>query len=203
MASEIEICNLALTRLGADSIRSFDEDNKRARLSEITYKHIRNLYLEDHEWTFNTKYKQIALLADVTHPYFSYVYQIPSDCSYCRDILDASGIVNSRTKWEVFSQYIATNVESAWLRYSEKLTVTGRYPAYFVEAVSSRIAAEMAPAIVQDKKRYAELRTISGASLALAREKDADLGVEYLHRDMDANKDTFVYPPGSESDATL
>lgn len=203
MASEVEICNLALTRLGADAIRSFDEDNKRARLSQISYEHTRSLFLEDHEWTFNTKYIQLAQLATVVHPVFSYVYQIPSDCLYARQILDSSGRINSRTKWEVFSNHIATDVEGAWLRYSEEVVVTGRYPYYFVEAIATQIAAELAPAIVQDKTRYDKLVAIASARLAVAKEKDASLGVEYLHRDFDANNDYFVYPPGSEGNADL
>ena len=197
MASEIDICNLALTRLGADAIRSFEEDNKRARLSQNTYKHIRDLYLEDHEWTFNTKYVQLALLANVAHPKFAFVYQLPADCLYPRQILDASGMIDSRVQWERFNNYIATDVESAWLRYSESTTVTGRFPIYFVEAVAAQMAAELAPAIVQDKKRYNELITIAEARLARARDKDAEMGVEYLFRDNDPNNDYFCFPPGS------
>ena len=196
MASEIDICNLALTRLGADAIRSFAEDNKRARLSQNTYNHVRDLFLEDHEWAFNTKYAQLALLANVSHPKFSFVYQLPADCLYPRQIMDSLGAVDSRVQWERFNNYIATDVEDAWLRYSEATTVTGRFPTYFVEAVAAQVAAELAPAIVQDKKRYSELLSIAEARLARARDKDAEIGVEYLFRDNDPNNDTFAFPPG-------
>lgn len=198
MASIIEICNLALTRLGADSIRSFDEDNKRARLSQITYEHVRNLYLEDFEWTFNTKYAQLALLSTITHPSFDYVYQIPTDCLYPRQIMDESGNISSTVKWEVFGIRIATSIPGAWLRYSEKVTVSGIFPPYFVEALASQIAAELAPAIVQDKKQYATLTQVAEARLTNARDKDAEKGVEYLFRDNDPVNDKYVYPDTSE-----
>lgn len=202
MASEIEICNLALTRLGADSIRSFDEDNKRARLSQITYRHVRDLLLEDYEWVFNTKYAPLAQLATVTHPFFTYVYRVPSDCLYPRQILIEDQPTKSTTKWEVFSNNLATDVEDAWLRYSEAITVTGFFPVYFIEAVAAQVAAELAPAIVQDKQRYNALMNVAEARLARARDKDAEIGVEYRFRDNDPDNDTFVYPPGSLVDSS-
>lgn len=192
--SEVEICNIALTRLGADSIRSFDEDNKRARLSQIMYKHIRDLFLEDYEWTFNTKYKQLALLSGEEHPQFSFIYSVPSDCFYARQLLDSNGTISSKVKWEVYSKKIATNVENAWLRYSLMITATGFFPMYFVEAVAAQVAAELAPAIVQDKNRYNALLKIAEARLYQARDKDAELGIEYLFRDNDPENDTFVNP---------
>lgn len=201
MASAIEICNLALTRLGADAIRSFDEDNKRARLSQVTYTHIRDLFLEDHEWTFNTKYAPLALLSGVDHPYFTYIYRVPSDCLYPRAILSEGTPVKSTIKWEVFSNNIGTNLEDAWLRYSEATTLTGIFPRYFIEAVAAQIAAELAPAIVQDKQRYNALTNVAEARLARARDKDAELGVEYRFRDNDPDNDTFVYPPGGMVDS--
>ena len=192
--SEVEICNIALTRLGADSIRSFDEDNKRARLSQIMYKHIRDLFLEDYEWTFNTKYKQLALLSGEEHPQFSFIYSVPSDCFYARQLLDSNGTISSKVKWEVYSKKIATNVENAWLRYSLMITATGFFPMYFVEAVAAQVAAELAPAIVQDKNRYNALLKVAEARLYQARDKDAELGIEYLFRDNDPENDTFVNP---------
>lgn len=192
--SEIEICNVALTRLGADSIRSFEEDNKRARLSQIMYEYVRDLFLEDYEWTFNTEYVQLALLSAETHPQYDYVYSVPSDCLYARQILDDSGVVSSLVKWELFSKKIATNVENAWLRYSKAITSTGYFPMYFVEALAAQLAIELAPAITQDKVRYAALLKITEARLYWAREKDAELGVEYKLPDYDAEYDTFVNP---------
>lgn len=201
MASEIEICNLALTRLGADAIRSFDEDNKRARLSQITYLHVRDLFLEDYEWVFNTKYAPLALLSTVTHPIFTYVYRIPSDCLYPRQILLEGQTTKSTIKWEAFNENIATDLEDAWLRYSEATTITGRFPRYFIEAVSAQMASELAPSIVQDKKQYAALANVAEARLARARDKDAEIGVEYRFRDNDPDNDTFVFPPGSATDS--
>lgn len=192
MASEIEICNLALTRLGADSIRSFSESNKRARLSQITYQHVRDLYLEDYEWSFNTKYIQLGLLANVTHPKYTYVYQVPSDCLYARQILNELGVVDSRIMWELFNSYIATDIEDAWLRYSQIVTNSNTFPKYFVEAVASQVAAELAPSIVQDKKRYDELTARAEFRLSRAIEKDAALGIEYRFRDQDPEFDSFI-----------
>ena len=140
MASAIEICNLALTRLGAESIRSFDEDNKRARLSQTVYNHNRDLLLEDHEWAFNTAYAALAVLSSITHPVFTYVYAIPANCIYPRAIMDSSGSIDSRVKWEAFQTYIATEVTDAVLRYSIQITNPAKFPIYFTEALASLIA---------------------------------------------------------------
>lgn len=203
MAGAIEICNLALSRLGADLIRSFDEPNKRARLCEITYKHVRDLFLEDHEWTFNTKFAALPLLANVTHPSFSYVYQLPYDCLYPRQLVDELGVISSKVKWSVFEDHLATNVENAWLRYSFVVEESSKFPMYFVEAVAAQMAAEMCPAIVQDKKRYSELLPIAELQLARAREKDSEIGVEYRQRDVDFNNDTWIMPEGGSDGTTV
>lgn len=194
MASEIDICNLALTRLGADSIRSFDEDNKRSRLSQNIYKHVRDLFLEAFEWSFNTAYTQLALLSGVIHPQFDYVYQLPSDCVYARQLIDSGGNISSLVKWEQFGDRIATNIEDAWLRYSKEITSSGSFPLYFVEAVAAQMASDLAPAIVQDKSRYPDLIKIAEHRMLLAREIDAELGVEYRHRDQDPENDSFINP---------
>lgn len=194
MASEIDISNIALTSLGADAIRSFDEDNKRSRLCYLTYQYVRDLYLEDYEWSFNTKYIQLALLADDTHPKYTYVYKLPSDCLYARQLVDEVGKTTFTVPWEAFSDKIATDLEDAYLRYSEKIYNSGLFPMYFVSAIATQMAVEMAPAIVQDQKRYADLRTIAEYRLMVAREKDAELGSGYLRYDQDPENDSFVTP---------
>lgn len=194
MASEIDICNIALIRLGADTIRSFDENNKRSRTCEILYKHVRDYFIEQYEWSFTTKYSQLALLADISHPQFEFVYQLPSDCAYPRQIVNSIGQIKSLIKWEVFETKVATDLEDAWLRYSVRLTNSGIYPIYFVEAISSQLAVELSPSIVQDKKVYDKLFAIADVKLKSALQADVNKGVEDIHRDQDAFNDSFVNP---------
>jgi hypothetical protein len=196
MPSDVEICNIALARLGAESIRAFDENHKNARLCQTNYEHVRNVIMEGHDWNFAADYVPLALLAGEAHPRFSIVYALPSGCLYPKDLLDQAGSISSRTQWEMYSNKIATNLENAWLRFTKLEIATGFFPHHFVEAIVSQMAADLAPAVVQDKKLYKDLLGVAIARLTTAQAKDAEVGVDYRTRDESPDKDTFVYPPG-------
>jgi hypothetical protein len=50
MASDVAICNTALNRLGANTITSFTENSKEARLCNAEYEGIRDQVLRSHPW---------------------------------------------------------------------------------------------------------------------------------------------------------
>lgn len=91
MASEVDICNLALAHLGDDatvsSIRP-PEGSAQAEHCARFYPVARDLCLEAHEWGFATKRANLALLSNTPPPGFLYVYQVPADCRNPIDLID-------------------------------------------------------------------------------------------------------------------
>jgi len=62
MASDLEICNAALMRLGNEPIASFSDNSKRAKLCLAHYDRIKKDFISKHPWNFSLK--KVELLAD-------------------------------------------------------------------------------------------------------------------------------------------
>ena len=55
MASEVDICNRALSKLGAARITSLTEDSVNARACNAMYESVRDAELRAHPWNFAMK----------------------------------------------------------------------------------------------------------------------------------------------------
>ena len=80
MASEVEICNEALTALGENPILSLTDNSKAARLCNLKYANKRDYLLRRYLWNFAVK--RITLAPDVATPEFEFSAQftLPVDC---------------------------------------------------------------------------------------------------------------------------
>ncbi|MEO8207135.1 MAG: hypothetical protein ABI615_13220 [Chthoniobacterales bacterium] len=78
-ASETSICNLALGRLGNESILSTDDDSESARVCKLFYEPTRDEVLRAHRWKFATVLASLARLT--TAPAFGWAcqYQLPTE----------------------------------------------------------------------------------------------------------------------------
>ena len=86
MASEVDICNMALSYIRAASINSLTENSLQAQYCKLHYPQARNQMLQDYPWQFAHK---IAPLAEIDHSTinngdgifnYAYAYQYPADC---------------------------------------------------------------------------------------------------------------------------
>ena len=78
MASEIEICNLALSNIRAGSINSFTEGSLQAQQCNLKYSILRNRVLKE-SWGFNHKIRALSVLTTEVFNWV-YAYQYPTDC---------------------------------------------------------------------------------------------------------------------------
>lgn len=168
--SVVDICNAALGKLGQDvTITSLNDQTKAARAFNRVYDRIRDYVLADFPWPFATKTQALALDAQVALGWaFRYAY--PDDCvdalavcgesgtrlavasavaSYCDD-----GVWNGSVDFEVQhgeqSTCIVTDLDDAYLVYTSRVEDIGRYPPHFLEALSCRLAIEVAPVIAAE-----------------------------------------------------
>src|SRR5262245_52285113 len=82
MASVVNICNLALQKLGAGRIASLDENSREARSCANNYETTRDAELRRHFWNFARKRARLA--ADVTAPEFGFDSQFPLPADFLR-----------------------------------------------------------------------------------------------------------------------
>lgn len=174
MASEVDICNMALGHLGdraTVSSISPPEGSAQAEHCARFYPVARNLVLESHEWGCATKRANLALLSDTSPPGFLYVYQQPSDCLNIIDLqrpfdptfhaLFGAGRVDSDGDWtldavpyELESRsdgtpIIYTNLENAIIRYVALVTDTTKFSAQMLDAIAWLLAAYLAGPVVK------------------------------------------------------
>jgi hypothetical protein len=190
--SEISICNLSLAFLGEDSIRAFDEDNKRARLLQATYERARDYLLVQMDWSFARKYATLNQLGEdtVTVPDGYYAWQIPSDSVRPIDV-DPLG---SRETWGVQGNMVLTTFSPVNLYYTAQIDNTALFPHNFVTALASLIAWWVAHPITKDVKQKGEMNRQYLIHLAEAMTIEANTGNRYPEPDDDPNSDTFVDP---------
>ncbi|HID9280214.1 TPA: hypothetical protein ACXIZC_002790 [Serratia marcescens] len=160
MASVIQICNVALGRLGNSRvIASLTEKSKEAAACNLFYEDCRDAVLADFPWRFATKRVALADLG-IEQPDWQYSYRYPVDCMRIVAIVSPDGqrfvMPDQRVPYEVGSdvdgtgRLIVTNLPKAWLRYVSKVTDPNMFDAEFRDALAWRLAAEIAMQITGD-----------------------------------------------------
>lgn len=121
MATQVEICNLALTRIGAKMITTISDTSKEAeRCAEIWDMCVKAV-LEERNWHFARRTLPLTKLRmDEAEPHsiWDYVYRLPSDYILPVKLADSSGIVEQEDEgdWEY---------EVSQGPYGEELVVNG------------------------------------------------------------------------------
>ena len=183
MASQTEICNLALLRLGAPPITNITDLTKTAIALNSNYDTVRDIVLRDHPWNFATKRVSLARIGTAPAWGFSYAYQLPSDCLRVIGIQDPNATYNDDIDpamgFKIEGDHLLTDEETVYLKYIYRATIAGEYDSRFVSAFASRLAAEVAYYITgssglkeQMMKEYSF--EIAGARSIDAQENPAD-----------------------------
>lgn len=177
MASEIQICNMALDELDVAAIQSFTEATKQARVCKRHYEQTRDLLLSKYDWGFARKTATLALLTE-EYDGWDFAYQSPSDCLVPRKIWDSITATAYNLKFypEVYSNYkgvkvpfeirvnsdgsskvILTNQEDAVLIYTARITDVNAFDVNFIEALYLKLASKMAYPLRKDPNKAKQL----------------------------------------------
>lgn len=148
MATKIDICNLALVRLNLNPIQSLTQATKEARVLAAIYDSALDAALRAHPWNFATRAQALALTGE-EHPRWTWVYAMPPDCVWAREIYNPRG--RDKIEFEIArgarGRVVLTDEEQATLIYTERVTNPTEYDQLFVSALAYALAAEMAVAI--------------------------------------------------------
>lgn len=154
MISEVDICNLALTKLGDNTISALTDATENARKCKIVYEPTRDSVLRSHSWSFATKIEPLSLIADEEIINWDYLYVYPSQCLYLVRIFDENGADDNNYKKllspDTNTPCLATNISQAYIEYIKKITDTNLFDSLFVDALVLKIAAELAIPITGD-----------------------------------------------------
>lgn len=156
MASEVDICNLALARLGdTANVSSIDppEGSAQAEHCARFYPIARDSLLEMHAWKFATRRVQLAKLA-VAPDNWSFAYAIPNGALKLLAVLPPGGTDDDAQPYEVevidgSSPTILTDQADASLRYIARVTDTTKFSPLFVDALAWLLASYLAGPVIK------------------------------------------------------
>ncbi len=187
MATEVDICNLALAHLGDDAtIASINppEGSAQAEKAARFYPIARNNLLEMHTWSFASKRGNLALTTNSLDQW-DYAYVAPADMMTAVAIISPSSQNDYATRMSagdtpgnltanfaptiVAGQYtpqqfalegdlIYTNQENAMLRYQAYITDSSLFSPLFVTTLSWHLASMLAGPIIKGDQGMAEAK---------------------------------------------
>jgi hypothetical protein len=187
MASEVEICNLALSHLGdSATVASIDppEGSSQAEHCALWYPIARNSLLELHEWGFATVRAPLAELAASIAPW-QHAYARPAKAlkvlavtaPNCGDT--AQAYVSESD--EEGNQIILTNHASAMIRYTRIITDTSKFSPLFVDVLAWYLSTYLAGPILKGESAIQVANAnMSKAMGMLALAKLSDTGQQHL-----------------------
>ena len=210
MATEVDICNLALAHLGDDATIATikpPEGSAQAEKAARFYPIARDSLLEMHTWNFASKRGALALTT-VTLDQWEYAYQAPADLMTPVAIISPSaqndyatrmsagdtpgGITSnyaptivagqySPQQFAVEGAYIYTNQENAVLRYQAYVTDPTLFSPLIINTLSWHLASMLAVPVIKGDQGAAEAKRCTQTMVQfLSTAKQSD----NLHRDI-------------------
>jgi hypothetical protein len=192
MASDVDICNLALAALGNDaSVATIDppEGSTEAEHCARFYPMARNAILERHDWNFATSRVALQQLTN-TRTEWAYCYARPNAVARIVGVIasDASSdyLEISSPVWQPFvcetltdgTPVIYTNQEDAHARYTALVVDTARFSPLFVIALTHLLASYLAGPLIKGSEGRAAamswLKFYESVSLPQAITSDAN-----------------------------
>ncbi len=177
MASQVEIVNRALQKLGGPYIVSISDNNEQGRAAARCWATARDRLLAAHPWNFAMARAQLA--AHATAPAFGYAnaFPLPANCVRVWEIGDGC----PPWPWTVESHQgapaILTDMEAPLdIRYVARIETTGYWSAGFVEGMATVLAAELAPALTNSEGRTRTLQAEAAAVLSEGKRQDGQEG---------------------------
>jgi len=192
MASEVDICNVALSHLGDDAtVSSIDppEGSAQAEHCARFYLVARDALLERHAWAFASRRAVLALLSAAPLTGWLYAYAAPAGLLkilavtsiYADDDYSSNGAYAPEPyvleSLDDGSGVIYTNQDEAAIRYTTRITDTTRFTPLFTTTLGHLLAAFLAGPVIKGESGRAENKaqlSIAEAMLSKATVSDAN-----------------------------
>lgn len=196
MLSKVEICNVAITRVGGNRIDDLElsNDQEEAIYCRALYDVALEATLEAYDWSFATGRIKLALLGTGIYQGWTYAYKYPNKCVRARSIWNpAIGMAQLQSDPQRFAEadkipfevasntnlddrVILTEQETAVLIFTAKISNPNLFSASFVDALGWRLASDLAVPINGDGNQQIDLLKAFMRSVSLAQTSSANEG---------------------------
>ena len=163
--TDIQICNLALARLGDSRITALTDATAQAQYCSLFYTQTLEELQTEFDWQFCRKLA--SLTAHATPPAFGYAlrFAVPSD--FLR-LIRLNGIDEDEnfSKWEIVDGFIHTDLAApAQIEYIAHVTDSTKFPAVFVEILTAKLAANLALPLTGSKDLFVQMSEIFSTNI--------------------------------------
>lgn len=141
--TDVSICNLALTHLGAEEISSLDESSREAVVCKTAYESTKLSVLRDHFWGFALS--RAVLSPNGSTPSFGFrnTFNLPSTAELWRFVDDANVIKQE-------GRTLLSDATTIKLEYVKSDVLESQFDSKFVNAFSLKLAEIMCYRITQN-----------------------------------------------------
>lgn len=179
--SKVDICNKALTLVGAAPITSLDDDTNNADTISRVYEIALRSLLAECKWNFATKRVLLSTVTDTLDWYDTgetIVYQKPAD------VIRIFGTNSPSATYREEGDYIISDTDGLGIRYVYYLDSPSKYPPAFIEALSDKLASDIAYPIVNSATLGEKYKTLyETISLPRATAENSMTGTQQTLRD--------------------
>lgn len=163
--TDVQICNLALARLGDAKITTLGDATAQAQYCTLFYAQTVQELQTDLDWQFCRKLSTVT--ADGTAPAFGYSSRFLLPADFLR-VLRINGIDEDENfgKWEIIGGYIHTSLTGPiQLDYIASVTTTTLFPPVFIEVLTAKLAAHLALPLTGSKDLFDQMAKVYGESI--------------------------------------
>lgn len=187
MATAVELCNVALGRVGHRGfIASLTEETEGGECCAVAYPHALKTILGSFRWKFATRHALLAPVVDGEVSGWAYGYTLPSDYVAHGYLYNAANVgtletADGRTPFAIEDvaggARLYTDEVDAELVYISDATPVSRFPPLFCEALVWLLASELAfslaakPALGAQLRKYYDDQALPQAKAASASEE--------------------------------
>lgn len=150
IASEVELCNHALSQIGESRIASLTEANERARICNLFYEQTRDELLQMFEWPFAIERVSLASVDESNLTPYDYRYALPNDHLKMLDVLDDSYAVVPDPDFLIEGNRLMSDQTPMYIRYVRRVATTTLFPELFASVFILGLAAKVAPRLSQN-----------------------------------------------------
>ena len=139
MASQVEICNMALLQLGAARINSISDNSDEARLCSAFYNQTVDLVSVDGKWPTTITRQDLSQTDNTPEFDFTYEYQLPT-VPFCLSVVSIDGDV----EYVIEGDKLLTDESTASIKYIARLTNPQAYGPHLTQAIVNKLTATLA-----------------------------------------------------------
>lgn len=170
-ASEVLIANLALDRLGAAVIESFNDDTKEANVMNRWYSLTRDAKLRQFAWRFSIHREVLA--ASVTAPAFGNAKAFPLPNGCLRILLPSD-----RVDWEIENLDSVPHLLTAYgdsvdLRFIKRVTEAAIFDPLFINVLTLELALATCETLTQSSAKKDAIRADLKDAFSAAKKANA------------------------------